>query len=142
MLPPFVKISLRVARVAEDVDPYGFDRFLESNARRGGACSSRRITIPPSFSCENATSLYTREALLWLSPCNLVSPLLLVGTGVLDCPRTACQEVARGRSKNAPTDLIVVLIFVCKRGFSPPALFNAMSQKAFPCEGRGTACGG
>ena len=49
---------------------------------RGGACSSRRITIPPSFSCENATSLYTREAFLRFSPYNLVLSLLIVGTGV------------------------------------------------------------
>ena len=27
-------------------------------------------------------------------------------------------------------------------GRAPPALFNAMSQKAFPCQERGTACGG
>ena len=72
--------------------------------------------------------------------------------------------VARGRSKNAPTGLIVVLKFVCRGGVSPPdflgpprtstptdlivflkfvcrggyyppALPNAMSPKAFPCEG-------
>ena len=40
--------------------------------------------------------------------------------------------VVRGRSKNAPTGLIVALIFVCRRGLSPHALPNAMSPKAFP----------
>ena len=44
------------------------------------------ITIPPSFSCENDTSLYTREALVWFSPYYLVLPLLIVGDGVLDVP--------------------------------------------------------
>ena len=37
------------------------------------------MTIPPSFSYENATSLYTREAFLELSPHNLVLYLLIVG---------------------------------------------------------------
>ena len=41
-----------------------------------------------------------------------------------------------------PTGLIVTFIFACRGGYYPPALFNAMSQKAFPCQGRGTACGG
>ena len=44
------------------------------------------ITIPPSFSCENATSLYTREALGWFSPYYLVLPLLIVGDDVLGVP--------------------------------------------------------
>ena len=45
------------------------------------------ITIPPSFSCENATSLYTRAALIWFSPYYLVSSFLIVGTDVLGGPR-------------------------------------------------------
>ena len=44
------------------------------------------MTIPPSFSCENATSLYTREAFSWFSFYYLVSSFLIVGTGVLDGP--------------------------------------------------------
>ena len=48
---------------------------------RGGACSSRRITIPPSFSCENATSLYTREALFGVSPYYLELSFMSVGVG-------------------------------------------------------------
>ena len=53
---------------------------------RGGYYPPVVITIPPSFSCENATSLYTREALLRLSPYNLVSPLLIVGDDILGVP--------------------------------------------------------
>ena len=59
----------------------------------------------------------------------------LVGTDVLDGPKRADME-------SAPTDLIVVLIFFCRKGLAPHALPNAMIPKAFPCEGRGTACGG
>ena len=44
--------------------------------------------------------------------------------------------------ESAPTDLMVVLKFVCRGELAPHALPNAMSPKAFPCEGRGTACGG
>ena len=44
------------------------------------------MTIPPSFSCENATSLYTREAFFWFSPYYLVLPLLIVGDDVLGVP--------------------------------------------------------
>ena len=36
------------------------------------------MTIPPSFSCENATSLYTREALFGV-------PALLFGVIFIDC---------------------------------------------------------
>ena len=35
----------------------------------------------------------------------------------------------------APTGLIVVLKFVCRGELAPHALPNAMSPKAFPCEG-------
>ena len=44
------------------------------------------LTIPPSFSCENATYLYTREALVWFSPYYLVLALLIVGDDVLGVP--------------------------------------------------------
>ena len=33
---------------------------------------------------------------------------------------------------HAPTGFIIALIFVCRRDFSPPALPNVMSPKAFP----------
>ena len=52
---------------------------------RGGVYI-RRITIPPSFSCENATSLYTREAFVWFSPYYWVLPFLIVGDDILGVP--------------------------------------------------------
>ena len=76
-----MKISLRFARVAEDVDPYRFGGFLNVMPV-GEDIILPCMTIPPSFSCENATSLYTREALVWFSPYYLVLPLLIVGDDV------------------------------------------------------------
>ena len=67
--------------------------------------------------------------------------------------RLVCQKKKRyrrrlffnygsGRPMVAPTGLIVTFIFACRGGYYPPALSNAILPKAFPCEGRGTACGG
>ena len=73
------------------------------------------LTLPAAlqslrhFLCENATSLYTREAFVWFSPYYLVLPLLIVGddvpyrfgggfdvvivgTGVLDGPKNRTQS--------------------------------------------------
>ena len=44
------------------------------------------MTIPPSFSCENATSLYTREAFFWFSFYYFVSSFLIVGDDILGVP--------------------------------------------------------
>ena len=84
--PSFIKIALRFARVAEDVDPYRFGGFLNLMPV-GKDIILPCLTIPPSFSCENATSLYTREALVWFSFYYLVSSFLIVGTDVLDGPK-------------------------------------------------------
>ena len=80
-----MKISLRFARVAEDVDPYRFGGFLNVMPV-GEDIILPCMTIPPSFSCENATSLYTREALFWFSFYYLVSSFLIVGDDVLGVP--------------------------------------------------------
>ena len=40
------------------------------------------MTILPSFSCENATSLYTREAFFWFSFYYLVPSFLIVGATI------------------------------------------------------------
>ena len=51
------------------------------------------LTLPAAlqslrhFLCENAISLYTREAFVWFSPYYLVLPLLIVGDDVLGVPR-------------------------------------------------------
>ena len=58
--------------------PYRFGGFLDLMPV-GEDIILPCMTILPSFSCENATSLYTREALVWFSPYYLVLPLLLVG---------------------------------------------------------------
>ena len=53
-----------------------------------------------------------------------------------------CSRKKRADMESAPTGLMVVLKFVCRKGLAPHALPNAILPKAFPCEGRGTACGG
>ena len=40
--------------------------------------------------------------------------------------------VLSGRSKNTPTGLIDVLLFVCRGGYHPPVLPNAMSKESLP----------
>ena len=57
------------------------------------------MTIPPSFSCENATSLYTREAFLWFSPYNLVLSFLLVGDDILGVPSIKISFCLKGPSR-------------------------------------------
>ena len=65
--------------------PYRFGGFLNSMPV-GEDNILPCMTIPPSFSCENDTSLYTREAFVWFSPYYLVLPLLIVGDDVLGVP--------------------------------------------------------
>ena len=72
-------------RVVEGADPYRF--YLNFVVLPVGEdiilpC----MTILPSFSCENATSLYTREAFFWFSPYYLVSSFLIVGDDILGVP--------------------------------------------------------
>ena len=55
------------------------------------------MTIPPSFSHENATFLYTREALFGVLALLFGVIFMIVGTGVPDGPKRADME-------SAPTD--------------------------------------
>ena len=74
-----------------------------------------RMTIPPSFSCENATSLYTREAFFWFSFYYLVSSFLIVGDDVLGVPFIKNHCVLRGQSGTpAPTGLCDICYFGCR----------------------------
>ena len=72
--------SLRSRRYATPV-PTEFGGFLKLMPV-GEDIILPHITIPPSFSCENATSLYTREAFFWFSFYYSVSSFLIVGATI------------------------------------------------------------
>ena len=115
--------SLRSRRYATPV-PTEFGGFLKLMPV-GEDIILPHITIPPSFSCENATSLYTREAFFWFSFYYWVSFFLIVGDDILGVPfikiSLCLARVVEGAS---PTDLCDVCCFVHGRFVNRPYGFG------------------
>ena len=103
--------------------PYGFWRkFYILPVGEGSPLP--RMTIPPSFSCENATSLYTREAFFWFSFCYLVSSFLIVGDDILGVPFIKISLCFERTTNGRPYGFdCFPKINACRGGVSPPDKF-------------------